>query len=99
LQKVSSLTEHFTGADIKLLCKEAAMVPVRTILEQLEETNVNDCHSSNQRSCQKTNIQVLLKRHPITIDIFMTSLEKTMPSIDAKDSIRYEQWAKKHGSI
>lgn len=101
LEKISTLTEFFTGADIRLLCKEAAMTPVRTILEKLDEMNEedDDANLNKQRCCQAQNIQLLLKRHPITTRDFLTSLERTKPSTDAKDSVRYEQWEKKHGSI
>jgi len=98
-EAISMSTEFFTGSDIMLLCKEAAMMPVRIILEKLESMNAaEDGHNSGKHRHQVTNIQGLLKRYPITMDVFSKSLDRTRPSTCAKDSLRYVEWEKKHGS-
>ncbi|KAL0234222.1 hypothetical protein PCE1_001259 [Barthelona sp. PCE] len=42
LDEISALTEDYTGADLRLLCKEAAMRPVREIMQKLGEMAVTD---------------------------------------------------------
>ena len=74
------------------------MMPVRIILEKFESMNVtDDDHNSSKHRHQVPNIQGLLKRYPITMDVFTKSLDRTRPSTCAKDTLRYVEWEKKHG--
>jgi katanin p60 ATPase-containing subunit A1 len=99
--EISSLTESYTGADIKLLCKEAAMRPIRTILEKLETTILaSDTKSSmNFHTCGNSYIQGLMSSHPITKDDVVKSLKCTKPSSSSKLCAQYETWSNSFGSL
>lgn len=103
-EECSASTNGYSGADIKLLCKEAAMAPVRSILKRLEETELHAGSSSSSRSQNSSsaqkglNVQVLLEKNPISISDFRNSLECTKSTTCTKLSKRYEEWASSYGS-
>uniref|UniRef100_K3WAC3 AAA+ ATPase domain-containing protein n=1 Tax=Globisporangium ultimum (strain ATCC 200006 / CBS 805.95 / DAOM BR144) TaxID=431595 RepID=K3WAC3_GLOUD len=87
-------TEGYSGADIKLVAKEACMAPVRRLMTQLEATEVQQ-KSTNQRADTVANWQELLG-HVEPQDL-LASLEKTKPS--AQQLLKkYQQWQLKFGS-
>ena len=54
LDYCSEKTENYSGSDVKLLCKEIAMRPVRRILKQLNELEMQQKHSQHRsRSIHK----------------------------------------------
>lgn len=42
LKKLASLTDHFSGSDLKELCRLSAMLRVKEISDQVTNSNVND---------------------------------------------------------
>lgn len=99
--EISSLTESYTGADIKLLCKEVAMGPIRTILNKLESTVLGSETKGgmNLHISGNSYIQGLMKSHPITKEHVMDSLKCTKPSSTSKICVQYETWANSFGSM
>ncbi|GMF43035.1 unnamed protein product [Phytophthora fragariaefolia] len=86
-------SDGYSGADIKLVAKEACMAPVRRLMEELEAT---DAKSSNQgRGTSAADWREILG-HVQPEDI-SASLQKTKPS--AQQLLRrYQQWQTKFGS-
>ncbi|XP_064653296.1 katanin p60 ATPase-containing subunit A-like 2 isoform X4 [Lineus longissimus] len=81
---VADATEGYTGSDIKLVCKEAAMRPVRKIFDALEN------HHTNEEICVELS--------PIkTIDIEL-ALQHTKPSAQ-RLSAKYTAWQKEFESV
>jgi katanin p60 ATPase-containing subunit A1 len=97
-ERIAKLTENYSGADIKLLCKEAAMRPVRVILKKLEEAN--NLNISNQRNLlsPEINIEKLMQLNPITSNHVECSLDCTRVSANIAIFERYRCWEKLHGS-
>ena len=93
-------TEGYNGADIKLLCKEAAMRPVRSIFKKLDQINTKESKVSVGTRCERSTIDVksLLRKNPITSVDLAKSLENTKPSTDPQLSKKYEEWSKSHGA-
>ncbi|KDO30156.1 hypothetical protein SPRG_05348 [Saprolegnia parasitica CBS 223.65] len=89
-----SRTEGYSGADIKLVAKEACMAPVRRLMDKLEAIEAN-AGGNQTRHEQHDNWQGLLdKVQPHDIQL---ALEKTKPS--AHQFLRkYETWHNKFGS-
>lgn len=89
-------TEGYSGADIKLVAKEACMAPVRRLMAKLEATDVEmpqQQKNNNQKS--ETNWHELMG-HVLPEDL-LQSLEKTKPSTQQLLK-KYQQWQLKFGS-
>lgn len=94
-------TEGYNGADIKLLCKEAAMRPIRTIFNKLETSQIEDTRSSQMKSktSNSSDINVLLRKYPVISEDLRKSLEMTKPSTEPSLHVRYKEWSNSHGAI
>ncbi|GAB9466571.1 Katanin p60 ATPase-containing subunit A [Globisporangium polare] len=91
-------TEGYSGADIKLVAKEACMAPVRRLMAKLEATDTQQQQQGpQQKSNQKTetNWQELMG-HVLPEDL-LQSLERTKPSTQQLLK-KYQQWQLKFGS-
>ena len=87
LEKAASLTRGFSGSDIKALCKEVAMMPLRRVLAA---TEVMDGPSDHE------NVSLLMQRNPITSDDFDKAIATTSSSTSAELSAQHEKWEKSH---
>jgi katanin p60 ATPase-containing subunit A1 len=94
-EEVATLTEGYSGADMKLLCKEAGMRPVRRILKNIEELESNDKHA---RSIKKVNTKLLMKKYPITVDDLRKSIISTKASTNPELLNTYKSWSEKYGA-
>ncbi|ETW09097.1 hypothetical protein, variant [Aphanomyces invadans] len=84
-------TEGYSGADIKLVAKEACMAPVRRLMTKLESPDAEN----NQLTCESGNWHELLDK--ITSCDIAHALDKTKPS--AHQFLRkYETWHNRFGS-
>ena len=79
--------EGYSGSDIKLLCKEAAMRPLRKVFDVLE--NVGD-----ERSATLPEIQL----NPVTNDDLLAALSTTKPSARQLQD-KYAEWQKEYESV
>jgi len=89
LERAASLLEGFSGSDIKALCKEVAMRPLRRVLAQSE---VMDGPSDHE------HISVLMKKNPITAEDFRAAIATAHHSTSAELSARHKMWEDSHGS-
>ncbi|OQR98615.1 katanin p60 ATPase-containing subunit A [Achlya hypogyna] len=88
-----SRTEGYSGADIKLVAKEACMAPVRRLMDKLEA--MEGTTGSNQVQHEQCDWQTLLDK--IQANDIQMALDKTKPS--AHQFLRkYESWHSKFGS-
>ena len=79
--------EGYSGSDIKLLCKEAAMRPLRKVFDILE--NVGD-----ERSIALPQLQL----NPVTNDDLQAALSTTKPSARQLQD-KYAEWQKEYESV
>ncbi|XP_028396894.1 katanin p60 ATPase-containing subunit A-like 2 [Dendronephthya gigantea] len=79
--------EGYSGSDIKLLCKEAAMRPLRKVFDVLE--NVGD---------EKTVTLPQLELNPVTNDDLQAALSTTKPSARQLEE-KYAEWQKEYESV
>ena len=57
LDSIAKKTEGYSGADIRLLCKEAAMKPMRRLMEKLELMEAENLVSNNSRKNNGRNMR------------------------------------------
>ena len=81
-------TDGFSGSDIKTLCKEVSMRPLRRMLTQLEQSDI----------LADQSLSLFMKKNPITVDDFRESLAAINQSADAQLCIRHQAWSESHGS-
>ena len=90
------LTEGYSGADMRLLCKEAGMRPLRRILKHIGDLESDD---RSERPSKKVDTKLLLRQFPITVDDIKESIVKTKPSITPELFEKYTSWAEKHRAM
>eukprot|EP00043_Microstomoeca_roanoka_P006112 m.60317 g.60317 ORF g.60317 m.60317 type:complete len:238 (+) comp13278_c0_seq2:56-769(+) len=83
---VAERTEGYSGSDIRLVCKEAAMKPVRQIFDVLE--NLADEDDAPSR----------IDLRPITTEDVLASIETTKPSAAGLRD-RYTEWQREFESV
>lgn len=81
-------TDGYSGSDIKTLCKEISMKPLRRMLTQLEQTGVH---------CEQS-MSLFIKKNPITVDDFRDSLAVINRTTDQELCKRHKTWSESHGS-
>eukprot|EP00252_Welwitschia_mirabilis_P016079 TRINITY_DN35568_c0_g1_i1.p1 TRINITY_DN35568_c0_g1~~TRINITY_DN35568_c0_g1_i1.p1 ORF type:complete len:396 (+),score=68.55 TRINITY_DN35568_c0_g1_i1:200-1387(+) len=80
------MTEGYSGSDIRLVCKEAAMRPLRRLMAVLEENNA-----------VQTPDEDLPNMGPITSHDIMAALRITRPSAHLSEA-RYQKFNEEYGS-
>ncbi|KXS15834.1 AAA-domain-containing protein [Gonapodya prolifera JEL478] len=99
LDALAARTEGYSGADIKLVCKEAAMRPVREIMERLEgEVNAVE-QGQEQADGVDGGKGKTMQRRTVDMGDVEDAIERTCPSCDGRMSEKYAQWAKSFGSV
>jgi len=94
LDKTAEETEGYSGSDIKLLCKECAMRPVRRLLRKLEEMETE----SESGVVEEAAVNELVESNPITQDDLDESKKCTNKSAGEKLHQKYTAWTKEFGS-
>ncbi|VDK88594.1 unnamed protein product [Litomosoides sigmodontis] len=84
VQHIAKLTSGYSGADMKQLCSEAAMVPVR---------NIVDSSSLDIASISADDIR------PISFSDFEVAMHFVRPTVAEKDLEGYRAWNKQYGSF
>ncbi|VDN82944.1 unnamed protein product [Brugia pahangi] len=84
VQSIAKLTDGYSGADIKQLCSEAAMIPVRNIVE----------------SCSLDFVSINAEEiRPICFSDFEVAMRSVRPTVVAEDLEGYQAWNKQYGSF
>ncbi|KAF8560551.1 hypothetical protein P879_08114 [Paragonimus westermani] len=83
---VAELTEGYSGSDIRLVCKEAAMRVVRKIFDILEG------HTSGDHP------EMYIRLDPVTTEDVKAAILSTKPSASQLAG-KYQEWQKCYGSV
>ena len=85
-EHLASLTEKYSGSDIRLVCKEAAMSPVRKVFDRLEQMGPED------------QVDESIRVEEVQMEDVLEAIKRTRSSCDTKGLARYKQWEKEMGS-
>jgi len=94
LDECAKQTQGYSGADIKLLCKECAMRPVRRLLKKLEELEV----TTEDGVVHEEEVKKLMDGNPVTQNDLDDSLACTNKSGGEKLHEKYTKWTSEFGS-
>ena len=108
--QIASKTEGYSGADLELVCREAAMMPVRRLLTKLQTLQQTPEPAAKLSSAQpprslrskftneKLDVDSILKADSVSEDDVALALETTKPS-SGRTMGRYEDWQREYGSV
>jgi len=76
-EEMADLTEGYSGRDISIVCREAAMEPIRDL----------------QRTGRMDDEREILDIRPVSRDDFLSAIENIRPATPPEDVKRYIDWA------
>lgn len=94
VRKIAVSTNGFSGADLRSLCAEAAMGPVRELLGQVGQ---GLGMSLDMKTVEKDGQEDIAVK-PIMYSHFRRALKGTRPSVAESDLGAYTEWNEKYGS-
>lgn len=110
--QLAELSEGYSGSDIKLVCKESAMRPLRRLFSSMDREfqklqNSSDKSSSPHSSSCVDEAQAKMRiktaadfyREPISMLDAMESLKCTRPSCSRVQGGKYTEWQTTFGSL
>ena len=89
---LAKMTEGYTGADIALICKEAAMIPLRTLFGLLE------AHEDKEED-DDTDQPTTFVRRSVSMQDVLSAIDTTKPTCDKGIRAKYQKWQNDFGSI
>jgi vacuolar protein-sorting-associated protein 4 len=105
--QIAKWTDGYSGSDIAILCRDAAMVPVNNIQKAQwfaeDASGLWPCEEGESRAMRMTVLAMneeqlkRLKIADVSIDHFRQALTKIRPSVSQRDLVRYEQWTREYG--
>ena len=84
--KLAAMAQGYSGADIKLICRDAAMAPMRRAI-------VGKTPDQIRQMKERGELDVGLR-----LSDFEGSFQRIQPSVSGLDGARYEAWATEFGS-
>ena len=85
LDKIASLLQNYSGADVTSLCRDAALMSMRRMIKNKSPNEI--------RQLSKDDIE-----KPVTQDDFIAALERSSTTVQESDVTRHEKWIKQFGS-
>jgi len=86
LEELADIMEGYSGADVRLVCREAAMAPMRRLVAEKEPAEIAELK-------QAGNLELVVEKED-----FESAIKSTQPSVDAHMTERYEAWQEEFGS-
>ena len=85
-------TDGYSGADVALICKEAAMIPLRTLFGLLE------AHEDKEEEDDTDQPATFVRRAVSMIDV-LSAIDSTKPTCDQVIREKFQKWQNNFGSI
>lgn len=101
LDALAARTSGFSGADIATLCRTAAMMPLRRVLESARRTGAGGVEALRQvlQDSGITDHDTSKLQLPVTVAHFQDALAGTRRSVSGADDARYAAWMAEFGSV
>ncbi|KAH6581163.1 hypothetical protein BASA50_003407 [Batrachochytrium salamandrivorans] len=98
--ELASLTQGYSGSDISLVCREAAMRPLRKIFDKLESMTIK-VDNESQPITDNTNMGDYgdISRDAISQGDVVEAIMTTKPTCDVSLATKYQDWQKSFSSI
>ncbi len=90
MDKLATMTDGYSNADIKLVCRDAAMMGVRQLIKQ------NKGSGLDKDALQLKKTQVM--QTPVTMKDFEVAVRKCSTSVGKELLGKYDEWMKEFGS-
>ena len=86
-EALASSTEGYSGADIRIICREAAMMPMRRLLLERRPDEIQRLRAAGE-----------LVISQVQLHDFMSAIQNTSPSVSSSFDDKYLAWDKEYGS-
>lgn len=86
-EQLAISSEGYSGSDIRLICKESAMRPLRKVFDILESIDLT------------LSSPTTMKRQPVCMDDVTSAMRDTKPSCDKDVIQKYLKWSDEFGSV
>ena len=96
IERIAALTSGYSGHDLALLCREASMVPMRSIYDRKQReaaAALSDGGGAALPQIEAGEVPALELEH------FLAMLERVKSSVDGAVLSAYHEWNKKFGSF
>ena len=106
MKDIAEMTEGYSGADIKILTREAAMLAVRKLQSaqyfreyngKYYQCNANDPGAKKMSLMDPDFPADKVDSPPVTYEDFKESVGRIRPSVSPSDLTRFEEWTKEFG--
>lgn len=95
LEELAEKCEGYSGADVASVCRDAAMMSVRRIMEDARKQGLN--RNAMQLMLQQQKEQ--LDGTAVSMSDLLLALKKVNKSVSNDDLERYEEWMNEFGSV
>ena len=85
LDIIADKLENYSGADITSFCRDAALMSMRKVIRGKTPSEIKEL--------SKDDIE-----KPVTMEDFITAIQRCTTSIQQQDVERHEKWIKQYGS-
>jgi katanin p60 ATPase-containing subunit A1 len=92
--EIAGLLEGYSGSDIRLVCKEAAMKPLRKLMDEIENVDDDDFDWTPITDPSKVPQPAL-----VSMNDFLAALETTKAAAQIIKQEKYEKWMSEFGSF
>ncbi len=90
---LAEMTERYSGADISNICRDASMMSLRRLVEDLRKKGVRGQEMGKILADQKDKLQ-----NPVTQADFMEACSNISSSVGERDLSKYEKWMSEYGA-
>jgi katanin p60 ATPase-containing subunit A1 len=87
IKRLCDMTEGYSGADMHVVCREAAMMPMRKLLQVVDPSQIQVLRSNGQLSVQA-----------VEMEDFVQAVANTKTSVGADTIGKYATWMATYGS-